>query len=122
MQRFVGDSGYGMKDWLITPLRRNPDSQAERNLNRAHKSTRRIVECTYGILKQRIPCLKHLRLNPHYAGKVIMTCATFHNIASKDDFAYELPEDFPDENEGVIIQNPPVNAETRLATLMVYFT
>jgi hypothetical protein len=82
----LGDSGYALKEWLMTPCNRNIHDPAVLRYNRSHKSTRRIVENAYGILKERFPCLNYMRLNPTYAGKVIMTCATLHNIATKDDF------------------------------------
>ncbi|CAG7826614.1 unnamed protein product, partial [Allacma fusca] len=85
----LGDSGYGLSDWLIPPLFNNPTNDAERKFNRHHKQTRRLIECAYGIMKERFPCLNHLRLQPRKAGLVIIACAVLHNIASIDDFPFE---------------------------------
>ncbi|CAG7832733.1 unnamed protein product [Allacma fusca] len=60
----LGDSGYGASDWLIPPVFNNPNNEAERRFNKHHKKTRRLIECAYGILKERFPCLNHLRLQP----------------------------------------------------------
>jgi len=114
----LGDTGYGMKEWLMTPIFRNPTQQAERKYNRAHKSTRTIIEFAFGVLKNRFPCLKYMRLDPCYAGKVIMACATLHNIATKEDFDYNVLDNdnnIPSTNEA------GVQAERRLNELLVYF-
>lgn len=44
----LGDSAYPLKEWLIPPIRRNPNDIREVRFNRAHKSTRRIVENSFG--------------------------------------------------------------------------
>ena len=50
----LGDSGYALKPWLLTPIL-SPTTRAERKHSKAHKSTRCIIERTYGIWKMRIP-------------------------------------------------------------------
>ena len=52
----LGDSGYALKPWLLTPIL-SPTTRAERKYNKAHKSTRCIIERTYGIWKMRFRCL-----------------------------------------------------------------
>lgn len=63
----LADSGYPLKDWLIPPLVTDPNDQANKSFLRAHKKTRRLIECAIGILKEKFPCLNHLRLNPRFA-------------------------------------------------------
>ena len=48
----LGDSGYGCKQWLRTPLL-HPQGLAQSKFNRAHKRTRCIVERCIGVLKSR---------------------------------------------------------------------
>ena len=36
----LGDCAYPVTDWLIPPLRRNPDDPTEQRFNRASKKTR----------------------------------------------------------------------------------
>lgn len=77
------DSAYPLKDWLIPPLRLCTN-ETERRFNVAHKSTRKTVEDAIGILKEKFPCLNHLRMQPNKAAEVIKCCVVLANI-SKDD-------------------------------------
>lgn len=80
----LGDSGYPLLGWLLTPVTRPgfSDDGIRRYLRR-HKSTRCIVECAFGILKEKFPCLNELRLRPEVAGRVILSCMTLHNIQKR---------------------------------------
>lgn len=48
----LGDSGYPLKVWLITPLG-NPSTPQEERFQKAHCKTRNVVERAFGVLKQR---------------------------------------------------------------------
>lgn len=52
----AGDSGYPLKQWLLTPFP-NPQSAEERNYNVRHSQARAVVERTIGLLKGRWRCL-----------------------------------------------------------------
>lgn len=109
-----------MCDWLIPPFRRNPDDPAEQRFNVAHKKTRRIVECSFGMLKNRFPCLRFLRVHaPEYAAKIVMVCVIFHNIATKSDFPDE--EDHAEEDAEYDGEPVPVNGNARVANLLNFF-
>lgn len=117
---FKGDSAYGVCDWLMPPFRRNPENPAEQRFNVAHKKTRRIVECSFGMLKNRFPCLRFLRVQtPEYAAKIVMVCVIVHNIATKSDFPDE-EEHFDDEAE---YDGEPIglNGNARLENLLNFF-
>lgn len=62
----LGDSGYPLRTWLLTPLEAKPiRNTPEFNYNMAHKKTRGLIERCNGILKMRFRCLlKHRSL--HY--------------------------------------------------------
>ena len=86
----LGDSGYGLSSWLITPLLCGEHNHAEHRFNCAHRRTRCVVECAFGVLKQRFACLTKLRLTPTFAAQVIITCCIFHNISLS---VHPLPDD-----------------------------
>uniref|UniRef100_UPI00358FC806 putative nuclease HARBI1 n=1 Tax=Myxine glutinosa TaxID=7769 RepID=UPI00358FC806 len=77
----LGDSGYPVRPWLMTPFL-NPTTAIQRRYNRAHKRTRCLVERGIGQWKRRFHCLHgQLRYSPQKACEIIGTCAILHNIA-----------------------------------------
>ena len=54
--RLLGDSGYPLRKWLMTPYL-NPASVSEQRYNSAHIKTRNVVERCIGVLKNRWACL-----------------------------------------------------------------
>lgn len=52
----VGDSGYGQKNYLLTPLT-NPQTHAELLYQESQIRTRNPVERAYGVWKRRFPVL-----------------------------------------------------------------
>lgn len=101
----------------MTPLP-NADNDIRRvRYNRHHRATRQAIECAYGILKKRFPCLQHLRLNPTFAAKVIMACTTIHNLASQEDFEV-TPQDLQPNRPN---NAPNIAPNTRQLELINYF-
>jgi len=117
----LGDSAYGLKEWLIPPFHGNGSTVAEVTFNRSHKTTRRVIENAFGILKERFPCLNHLRVCPTFAGKIIMACATFHNIASKEDFEWTRTPNLTVSPQNQPQGPPSAAALSRLQELIEYF-
>lgn len=90
----LGDSGYPLLPWLMTPILR-PTSISEQSYNVSHKRTRNIVERCNGILKSRFRCLTtEITFNPKKASKIIGACACLHNYAIR----IKLP------NESVVLE------------------
>uniref|UniRef100_A0A803J8A4 Putative nuclease HARBI1 n=1 Tax=Xenopus tropicalis TaxID=8364 RepID=A0A803J8A4_XENTR len=52
----VGDTGYGVLPWLMTPVH-FPRTPAQRRYNHAHRKTRNVIERLFGVLKSRFRCL-----------------------------------------------------------------
>ena len=58
----LGDSGYALKTYLMTPFQ-EPSNHEQKRYNKIHSQTRMFIEKAFGVLKLRFPILKHgLRL------------------------------------------------------------
>ena len=79
----LGDSGYTLKRWLITPVSR-PMTEGENKFNRANKKTRSLIERSFGILKSRWRIVHHtggtLCYSPSKVAKITIACCVLHNI------------------------------------------
>lgn len=105
----LGDSGFPIEPWLLTPLQNCAENTPGQRYNKCHKSTRNIIERCFGVLKARFRCLlRHRTLHymPDMAGKIVYAVAVLHNICidNNTDLDEELVEvdqdDTDDENEG----------------------
>ncbi|XP_018578346.1 putative nuclease HARBI1 [Anoplophora glabripennis] len=99
----LGDSGYGLKNYLLTPLL-HPNIPAEQCYNEVHIRTRNTIERVIGIWKRRFPVLSiGLRLKIETIQDIIVATAVLHNIARD-----EREEDPPGEIEldGVLGEVP----------------
>ncbi|XP_049432777.1 putative nuclease HARBI1 [Epinephelus fuscoguttatus] len=76
----LGDSGYPLKRWLMTPIIA-PRTDQERRYNTIQSATRSVVERCIGVLKRRFHCLHgELRMRPERVCTVIAACTVLHNI------------------------------------------
>ena len=66
----LGDSGYPLKNWLITPLA-TPANPQELRFQKAHCKTRNTVERAFGVLKQRFRYL----INCIFKIQVLLKCS-----------------------------------------------
>jgi hypothetical protein len=58
--RLLGDGGYPLSPWLMSPILNPPAESPEARYNRKHILTRNTIEPCFGKLKQRFRCLlKH---------------------------------------------------------------
>ncbi|XP_015120747.1 putative nuclease HARBI1 [Diachasma alloeum] len=94
----LGDAGYPLRPWLMTPFKDPLDDSPEAAFNRVFCCARSIIERVNGILKMRFRCLlKHrvLHYDPTTAAKITNTCAILHNMAIMDGFLFPAGEDDP---------------------------
>jgi hypothetical protein len=77
----LADSGFPCLPWNLTPILVVNRTPAEDAYNRAHKKTRRLIECCFGVLKKRFMVLATgIRASPEFAGQLIVACVCLHNI------------------------------------------
>ncbi|KAG5867265.1 hypothetical protein JTB14_029019 [Gonioctena quinquepunctata] len=102
----------------------DPMNPAQTAFNRAHKQTRRIIENAFGVLKEKFPCLNHLRVDPVFAANIVKCCATLCNITKTNEDHVELygDDDEGDENNPVNNEPPPIAAQARIQQFIDYFT
>ena len=81
----LGDRGYGIQPYLLTPFR--PDSvstQPQRRYQRAHVKTRNTIERAFGLWKARFRCLDAsggaLQFKPSRCCTIITATAVLHNV------------------------------------------
>ena len=77
----LGDSGYACTPFLMTPYPQ-PCTRSEEQFNRAHKTTRCIIERSFGLLKRRFHVLhSEIRMAPDRVCTIIVACIVLHNMA-----------------------------------------
>ncbi|KAM3850068.1 putative nuclease HARBI1 [Diretmus argenteus] len=113
---FLGDSGYPLRSYLITPVT-NPASPAEERFNESHTHTRTHIERVFGRWKARFRCIHRssggLRLSPVKSAQVIVVTAMLHNMAVRA--GADAPPAAEDEEEDGDDDQPPVPHEPRAA-------
>lgn len=77
----LGDAGYALQPFLLTPYRDPQAATRQHKFNERHASARNVVERTIGVLKSRFRCLSHiLSYQPLKAIRIINVCCALHNI------------------------------------------
>ena len=75
------DSGYGLKDWLLTPFKDFGNlSRKQRHYNKIHSKSRVVVENTFGLLKGRFRKLRQLNVRIEHAAVLVNACCVLHNF------------------------------------------
>lgn len=89
----LGDSGYPLEPWLLTPYENPEPNTPEGHYNRAHKITRSIIERCNGRFKLVFRCLlgeRKLRYSPEKVGVIINACAVLHNLLLRAGVEYDI--------------------------------
>jgi hypothetical protein len=106
----LGDSGYALREWLLPPIGGVNLSVEEALFNSYNRSTRRTVECYFGILKQKFACLSiPLRVEPLYACEIFKCCTVLQNFSTVSDDLYDLDENVNEpqvNNDDAIVDGP----------------
>lgn len=98
----VGDAGYPLEPWLMTPLPHNPEWSRQYHYTNKLCKARSIVERFFGVLKGTWRCMSYQRVlmyAPEVAGQIVNACAVLHNMR----LHYRLPIE---EEEDVILVAP----------------
>lgn len=107
----LGDSGYPLRPWLLTPIINAEVDSPEERYNRRQLSCRALIERCNGLLKMRFRCLlKHrvLHYTPQMACKIINACALLHNICIENNipfYQYDDDIDWQDDMFNQIIDH-----------------
>lgn len=92
----IGDSGYPIEPWLMTPIQGAQPNTPQERYNRAFTKARNCIEMCNGVLKNRFRCLmgeRKLRYNPEKVGTIVNACCVLHNICIKGNVELFLNHD-----------------------------
>ncbi|CAH1993083.1 unnamed protein product [Acanthoscelides obtectus] len=113
----LGDSGYPLRPWLLTPIINAEPGTAEEHYTNMHCLTRNTVERCIGVLKARWRCLlvhRVLHYDHHMVAKMINACAVLHTICNRHNVPFsELPMEAIHEELNLQI---PLQAQVMVGT------
>ena len=122
----LGDSGYGSKTWMLTPIL-EPANRAERHYNYAHKRTRVRIEHLFGRLKRVFHILhSDIRMQLGKAPMLIAVCLMLQNMrVNLDIAAYDHMEPYvadEDDDEDDPLPDDAAGEDMRREYIERYFT
>ena len=104
----LGDRGYGIQPYLMTPLR--PDhvtTVSQTRYQKAHTKTRNTIERTFGLWKMRFRCLDHsggaLQFQPDRCCTIITATAVLHSMCIYDNTALPANVEDPPQQVGMAV-------------------
>ncbi|KAJ8964593.1 hypothetical protein NQ317_000078, partial [Molorchus minor] len=100
----LGDSGYPLQPFLLTPIVDADPETPNGRYTYAHIRARNPVERCIGVLKGTFRCLlkdRTLHYKPEFAAQIVVACATLHNILRTANVDNELEEDDNDNVYGM---------------------
>lgn len=117
----LADSGFPIEQSLLTPVLGATIEEKEKKYNKLHKTTRNVIERTFGVLKMRFRCLCHhrtLHYKPKTVGKFIYCSIILHNICMDKNIPIyndeELDEIVVDDSTIAEISNTPLSTGRRV--------
>lgn len=123
----VGDQGFPLEPWLMTPVSVPDADSPEARYNLAFKKARALIDKCIGYLKMVFRCLHNrnsLHYSPKRAGKIVAACAILHNIrVSRNEHSEEdLDEDEYKETFCVLSDAVRQGQATRQSLIQSNFT
>ncbi|KAI8117935.1 Protein ANTAGONIST OF LIKE HETEROCHROMATIN PROTEIN 1 [Lucilia cuprina] len=123
-QWLAGDSAYPIKQYLLTPFRRNSTAhtrEARENFNKYFSKYRVRIENCFGLLKEKFGSLKELKFrllnekNKKECNNWIMVCCILHNILLRFN-----SKDVNSQRTGVTLQQtlPTINIRNDLLSFI----
>lgn len=101
----IGDSGYGVDKYMMTPLE-VPITEAEIRYQESLVRTRNIIERCIGVWKRRFPCLAlGLRTSLETTQDIIVATSILHNMARLEN--EPEPPEIDQEIEALINDEVP---------------
>ncbi|XP_041977650.1 putative nuclease HARBI1 isoform X1 [Aricia agestis] len=82
----LGDSGYPLRKYLMTPIVNAIPNTPESHYTDMHVRARNVIERTIGLLKARFRCLlvhRVLHYKPRVAASIVNACVILHNICNR---------------------------------------
>ncbi|XP_054746273.1 putative nuclease HARBI1 [Anastrepha obliqua] len=124
----IGDSGYPLEPWLMTPLTNQPEGTPKFLYNEALCKARNPVERLFGVLKATWRCLSQQRTllyDPGFTGQVVNACSVLHNIRLREGI-YQTENEFtePRTNDVFVNQDAPSSTAKRIQERLIanFFT
>lgn len=78
----VGDSGFPLLPWLVTPFRRRGGAEHRAEFNRRHSATRMVAQRALARLKETWRIIHGVMWKPdrHRLPRIVLVCCLLHNI------------------------------------------
>lgn len=83
----IGDSGYGLQPWLLTPILDVPDHTLEGKYTKFQKAEVAVLEWRLGV-----------KYSPVMAACIVNTCVVMHNLLIINNMDNEPPPDLNHNN------------------------
>ncbi|XP_050338259.1 putative nuclease HARBI1 [Bactrocera neohumeralis] len=114
----IGDSGYPLEPWLLTPYRNAEENSLESLYNEKFTKARSIIERVFGILKSRFRCLlagRELRYAPKKVVKILNVCCALHNMCLIYNVAAPTVIETNEERSNLALPNVDQKEFSRIA-------
>ncbi|XP_050065584.1 putative nuclease HARBI1 isoform X1 [Aphis gossypii] len=99
----LGDSGYALRPWLLTPFLNVEANTPEYRFNEVFCRARSTIERCNGVLKMRFRCLlkdRTLHYSPNKASKIVLACVVLHNLCIEENVPL-INEEVEDDDFGI---------------------